>query len=413
MAIDAKLMKPIGLFALAITATSGVFSCSGSAKSIESTVSSKPLQREEDPPAFHREVCLLEFAHKLDESLRQGRSDVFDESFDVDAVVGRALSGFDLATEFVTGFTNSAKNVTSIGKRVLKDISENSAAYSFLRLHEVSGESRALFRIKSKDGLNYHDLVLVEGGPHGARIVDIYIYISGELFSETLRKLYFQAFVQTNRNALQRPNEQGKLLAKNTAVIKAMQTALARHNFELVLEFWGKLPLEIRMEKVFLIQRITAASALGLDDEHNAAVSDFSRIYPNDPALPLITMSYYSSQGRFDDVMKMIDSLDSVVDDPYLDVMRASAFIKVGDMEGAERLAFRAIKRDPGIEDAYWTVVTIRLNTRNHDSVYEILQLLEDKFSVTFEDLESVEAYSEFVKSQAYRKWKLAHTFHD
>src|SRR5688500_12118699 len=61
------------------------------------------------------------------------------------------------------------------------------ATYRLLRVRPVGGEMRALFRLVSDAGDNYHDWIMAPG-QRGPVLVDMHNYGSGELLSQTVRR---------------------------------------------------------------------------------------------------------------------------------------------------------------------------------------------------------------------------------
>ena len=64
----------------------------------------------------------------------------------------------------------------------------SSGSYHFLRVHQdaADGSSRALFRMISANGLNYHDLVLGLDAQGKPVFNDVFVFVSGEMMSQTM-----------------------------------------------------------------------------------------------------------------------------------------------------------------------------------------------------------------------------------
>jgi hypothetical protein len=91
--------------------------------------------------------------------------------------------------------------------------------------------------------------------------------------------------------------------------------------------------------------------------------------------------------------------------DPYLNVLRAGIHYQAGDLAAAEVAARKALAEEPTLEDAYWQVATVSLDTKSYETTVEMLDLLQQRFGVELEDLTKVPEYADFVKSPEYRKW--------
>ncbi|MEM9920671.1 MAG: hypothetical protein AAF990_21415, partial [Bacteroidota bacterium] len=95
-------------------------------------------------------------------------------------------------TSFNKGFVRGNAMKEFMGQ-VLKNI-ERGAYYNFVNYYQDDvGNYYLIFRYFSQsDGINYHEYLL-EVMPDGAlAITDIYVYITGEFLSETIRGVYAQ-----------------------------------------------------------------------------------------------------------------------------------------------------------------------------------------------------------------------------
>lgn len=79
-----------------------------------------------------------------------------------------------------------------------------------------------------------------------------------------------------------------------------------------------------------------------------------------------------------------------------------------GELSPAEAKvsAQQALAGKPGLLEAYWSLVGISLQTKDHAETARLLALLEGEHGVALGDLSSQSEYAEFVRSDAGRKWQ-------
>ena len=80
-------------------------------------------------------------------------------------------------------------------------------------------------------------------------------------------------------------------------------------------------------------------------------------------------------------------------------------YLQDGKLEKARRLARRAINAEPTIDRGYRTLLDVALVQRDHLETARLLALLEESFGWTFDDLGSVDACADFVRSPDYQGW--------
>lgn len=114
----------------------------------------------------------------------------FDSHFDWDALLDRIAQGVEFPevekATFRSDYVHSRRYCSDILASVGPD-----GSFRLVRVHQKDGATRGLFRLLGNRGVvNYHDLVLERRPSGSVRVVDVYVFASGELLSETLRSAY-------------------------------------------------------------------------------------------------------------------------------------------------------------------------------------------------------------------------------
>src|SRR5687767_13289466 len=119
--------------------------------------------KEKSAPVTKEQV--LQFAAALEKSLKEGNASMFNDLFATDEFVQRitkATNNRGNSEGFTTGILSGIKK-KRLGDEILKSIG-NDGMYSLVKSYEKDGKQRLIFRMYSEEGLNYHDMELVNVG---------------------------------------------------------------------------------------------------------------------------------------------------------------------------------------------------------------------------------------------------------
>ena len=352
-----------------------------------------------------------EIAEHLKECLYAGDLDSLEMLLDTDALLERARGSSSTAASILVleELEELLRARAWFGVEVAAAI-EAGGDYGLLRTIEKRGEQRALFRLLTSDGgLNYHEMVLERRGLAGpVRVVDVYVHLTGELLSESYRRTFRVAsqgledslFERLMRNESSHSDHRGEILRLNDLIREG------RH--QEALELWDGLPVSMASEKSMLIKRLAITQELG-DAEYVATIRKIWSLFPDDPALDLISLDAFILERRYGLAFEVLDRLDLAVGgDPYLDVQRAGLYLLQRNYEEAKRYASRAITREPYLEPAYWTIASVALDTMGWGLLVRVFRGLEHDLALQVRDLTSVPEYHEFTLSPQYRSWRAA-----
>ena len=166
----------------------------------------------------------------------------------------------------------------------------------------------------------------------------------------------------------------------------------------------GMKPGTRKQKEVFLL-RLRAAQAID-EAEYAATLDEYRKLFPKDPGLDLLSISYYTIKKDFKEALECIDRVESAVGgDPYLNVTRAALCDVQGKHDEAKRLARMAADLEPTLLPAYIELLGISLIQKNHDETLAMLKEVDRKFQLKLNDLTKVREYAEFVKSPQFKKW--------
>lgn len=347
-----------------------------------------------------------ELGQSLEESLSECDPALLEASLDVDLLVHRAAQGLELSSTEREDFLKGFKSSFGFGAAVCQGIGD-AGSYKLLRVREVDGKPRALFRMLSDGGgMNYHDMLLARLPGDQIRVVDVFIYLSGEWLSETVRRAILPLIAEKDRSILGRLVQGESAYVASLVRIQGMSEHVMAGRFREALAAYRELPPEVQRDKTVMLTRFTAAVRLNDDEVYKAALEDFKTTFPDDPSIELLLVDYYFFRQEYPTVFGIIDRIEKAVGgDPYLHHLRANVAYAMGRLDEARKHAYQAIREEPELQDAYWVVVTVALEQENHKETAAFLSGLIDRFGIELPDLTTVPEYAKFVKSDVYRDW--------
>lgn len=285
--------------------------------------------------------------------------------------------------------------------------------YQFLRFRELDGFRTALFRFQlggEDGGINYHKLMLSKINGQ-VRIVDIFVYLTGERMSQTLRRAFVLIASQIDQSVISR-----FLGGSNTDDFKhivSMNSAVRAGNFQQILALYNQLPDKLKRDKNMLMSRINAASTLmSFDDLGNVqnekpyldALADFRKFHPNDKALPILMIDYHILSNQLKEALASVDILDkSVGGVPYLLILKADTCRLMEDVDQAKQFLEAAKKADPDMPHVYLAMMDIAFIDGDNDAILEGLKKLHD-LGVEM-DLQALPELREFARTPQFDEY--------
>jgi hypothetical protein len=287
------------------------------------------------------------------------------------------------------------------------DTVKGGGSYRFVRQAARERRRTLLFRLVTSDSsiANYHDLVLGRRPDGEVRVVDAYMFLSGELISQSVRRLYIPVAAQVSRGLHRRLEGNERAFMNNLPRFEQMTTEVRNGRPAEALKIYRQFPPELQKDKNLLLIRLQAAQEVN-DEEYGRAIEDFRATHPDEACVELVSIGYYLLVKDHARALACVDRFEKALGgDPYLDVTRANIRTEAKQYDVAKEDARRAIARDPTLQDAYWSLVTISLQERKFADTATLLKQLEDRFRIPFGDMTQLPVFAEFVRSDEYRGW--------
>ncbi|WP_375771927.1 hypothetical protein NR798_13905 [Archangium gephyra] len=351
-------------------------------------------------PAF------VAYTTELEQGINAGDASILDSRIDMERLLGRATRDTSAPKEFHEGFANGMRRSgMKLGQQLVSS-REDDSSFHLLRLRMDGGTPHALYRVVStQGGVNYLDLELATNAEGQVVIADFYPYITGELFSETMRRIYLQAAKEAGYDLVDKMMGKEQDFLKNASKLTDMQKMVQEQKFAEVVKAFDALPESLRQNKPFLLLRLTASSQLE-ESEYQKSIQAFEQAFPNDPSLDLISIDGHMMRKDYATVMKMVDRLDQRVKDPYLQYLRGSVMLDKGDRKAALAYFKTAVAQEPTLTLAHWVLIGLSLQDKQFKDTARYLDAIERDAHVELSDLEEIEQYAGFVKSPEFKAWK-------
>lgn len=355
-------------------------------------------------PRAHAETPKA-FAQRMSSAIQRGDGAALDRVIDLDALLERACGGIGASAAIRRDFDAGVKKSFSFGARIVEE-SQGPARYELLRVRPVQGKQRALFRLISPAGLNYHDMELAPArAGQGQRVVDVFVLLSGEWLSQTLRRGCL-TMAAHEKGGIDGMTAEQRAFVENVNQLLAMTAAVRGKDHARALAIYRSLPPVLHTERNVMMAYYQAAAGVG-GDEYARALDAVKKAFPNDPSLDLLLFDAYFLDKQYDGALAAIGRVRRALGgDAYLDFLEGNVFYARGDHAAAKVRLNRAIAAEPDLAEPYWTLITISLAQRTHDETARLLERVEVSARVELQDVGHVAEYAEFAKSKAYARWK-------
>ncbi len=305
----------------------------------------KPVTKEE----------ALKMAADIEASIKQKNGSVLNNAVDVNLLMSRMDLPDKEKLFGQSGFKNGLNEKMKLGTIVLQSM-QDGGSYQMVKQYNKGDTQHLVFRFYSDGSINYHDLELghVKGK---CKIADIFIYLSGENFSETLGNIYKYL---DNGNGVSAADT--KAFKRITEIRKLMNAG----DYTGAQAEMNKIPVHFKsMKPVKLIEIMVAAQVD--DSAYTKALADYKNLYPNEPNIHLLEIDGYYMQGKYEKCIEAVDQLDRAINkDPLLDFQRSLIYKTMGKTDSQKECLLRLIKNMPEFEPGATEMVAYYLDNKEY-----------------------------------------------
>ena len=190
-------------------------------------------------------------------------SNAFNALIDEGKMTDRILAGLNLRDEFRNGFIQGMREgggLTNLSTEILGAV-QNGGDYAFVRMVQVGDEHRPLFRLllPESGGMNYHELVVTVDAQKKSRIADINVYLSGELLSQSIRRLVLPAVAAEDAGIMERLSGAESEFLNNINTMQKINELSTAEKFEEAMPLFATLPESLQKDKTVLLMKLLIA----------------------------------------------------------------------------------------------------------------------------------------------------------
>jgi tetratricopeptide (TPR) repeat protein len=401
---------PLKCLFLGITIVLVITGC-GKKQTISTAVApAPPVADNLGPPPTEDEA--REFGQQLEAAVRAGDKATVNQLYRSMDFAERTVNNLGLPARVQKGVKEGFANSwgTDWTNQIIGIVLKG-GKFTFLRVRMKDDHPRVLIRLllPAQGGLNYQEIILARfpDGKLGAE--DLHIYLTGEMLSQTCRRLILQLTAGIDPGFLARLSGSEGVFAKNLPRFSSLSTAIRQGRYKEALTTYRQLPVELQEDKLILIMGLNASQKEN-PEEYIRLLGIFRQKYPDDPAIDLMSIDYHYFKKEYDKGLLCLERLNKAVGgDPYLLVLQGNLMSEAGRYPEAKTEIEKAVQQEPTLEEAYWARITVSFKEKNHPDTLTWLKKVVEKCKVTVDEKEMGKnaEYAAFVKSPQFQEfWK-------
>jgi hypothetical protein len=334
-----------------------------------------------EKPVSQQEAATL--AQQIERSVRNHNETFLNNIFDDKRFAQRVLDeahqrfNFTLAKE-----ARTALNEAHWGHQVVT-ATRGGGTYTLVHQYEKDGHQHLLFRMfEASSAINYHDFELVKGD-QGVKVLDVYIYMSGEELSKTLAETLV---MMTDKLSDMTPDDQQKVLH-----IRKINELVEGGNAEEAARYFDQLPKDWQKQKIFQLIHLRIAMRQS-DTTYLNALKEYKATFPHDPNLGLLMLDAYVMEKDYPAAMGAVNNLDSALNkDPFLDYYRGLIFKLMVDPQQSRTCLERLHRNMPKFGKGTVELLANFADNGNPDSAAMLIREAQADSNITAEQLQAIE----------------------
>lgn len=363
------------------------------------------LLRGADKPAGPSDEECTAFGRQVAQLVETGRAGDVVGLLDISGLLDRITTGL------VTGKQEQAFRAgmqkgfsTNLAKQYDAFISAR-----FVRLQHVDNETRALVRLVSQEGAVNYTAYICSRRPNGPiQWKDAYLYLSGETMSQTSRRTALPLLAEEEKGLLDRLLKSESAYVANFEKVHQAMQAFRQGDSAKVWQICEKLPAEVQRDRTILVLRLRAAQALD-DAKYLKVITDWAAAFPNDSTLDFVSIDGAIMRKDYPAALKHIAAFSQQVGgDTYLDFLTGNVLVMAKRYDEARKKARGVLAAEPTLTDAFDTLLSISLETKNYAETVSVLDEVQQRFPTVDvdADIAGTEPFAEFRLSKTYLDWR-------
>ncbi|WP_298904281.1 hypothetical protein [uncultured Psychroserpens sp.] len=356
---------------------------------------------------------VLEFGEYISSTIHNNDPDAFILKLNDDTFFERILRSspsLDRNDSFVKDLVLGMKQaMTSFPNEIISEV-ENGSYYDFISYrYDLSSQTYyALFRMYSAEtGMNYHDYRIYKEGDE-IQFSDMYVYLSGEHFTETLGRMM----------TITMPEKKlfGLLESSENKESKELFRALLfnnKGNYVKAYEIMDGLKSDMAKEKFLLIFKALIASHID-EEKYLKSLEELINVHRDDPTIALNKIDYHIYKEEYFEAIQVINQLQNETEDDFLNYIKACVAFEDQNYDLALNFFKYTSENYPDFFEGQAGYLNTLVLMNNYPEAVEYLDFLVDEGyekSSLIEYIVEDDEYGEnileaFSKSKDFKTWK-------
>lgn len=343
---------------------------------------------------------------KIDSTLANLDKDYINSLYDVKELSDRFLlkSENKKIKNFNKEFYKGLSSGFDFGNIILTQL-EGGASYDYLRyVKDEKDNYYLLFRLYG-EGLNYHKH-LIKMINNEIKIVDSYIYLTGDYLSESFNSIYKGVLLKGGFLSKLSKSKNNKSMS-DLLIIQKMKKLKLEGKFQEAHELYKTISAEGKKKKIYKISNLMIVAQLE-EPKYLEAIRDYEKDFPGDISLYIVSIDGFIMNKKYDEAIKAIDNLDKAIGgDSFLNYLRGNAYYLKSNYNKSEDNFLKVTEDYPQFMDAFDSLLTIYIETNKTKKAIEILNYMVNDFELPKELLFKTlkDNFPEFHKKEEVINW--------
>ena len=357
---------------------------------------------------------VIALANDIDASIKEGATSRYLDLWDNKTFkqkIRRSMNSYDFNRYVESFISGVSEGLQSFPDRIISQY-QVGAYYDFVRIRydEDIKTYYILFRFYSEsEGINYHDYSISVDDNGAVKFSDIYVYLTGEHFSETIGRLGLLSFPRKSLFKSESTTLDAKM--KEVEHLKNTAAYLQNNEYQNAYDEINKIKSDLGKSKSLLLKKSQIAFNLDID-VYKASIEDIMREYPDDVTLNILYIDYYALLERYEKAIRIIDELELKTGDDFVRLYKAHIYYSNENTRIAIE-HYDHIIENYGIFEAYANKIAILTERENYSEATDVLrQLIKDEYDkeLIIEYLNEVDEsgenfFSPLLESEPYSQW--------
>jgi len=294
--------------------------------------------------------------------------------------------------------------VFNFGANITQAVTEG-GYYNFVNYYQSNDSTYYLiFRSFVDDGLNYHEYELLLDKDHHPTITDIYVYLTGQFLSETMKYIYLPLVEHTDSGTTD------LVLLSGLKKMAAIRENVASKNFTRAKELFYTLSDTLRNSPIGYSMEVQILEPQD-SFRYEELIETMSLNSKSTASYYLSSIDRFVFEGDVVGAMACVDSLGSYTGDDFLDLYRGNLHYLGQDPQSAIECFRRLLNNYPYLPEAYDNLFQIYFLEENYDEMVPLMELLiknmESNPAATHDII--TDNYPMLDDHPSYKAWKNKH----